>query len=293
MPVCTQPIEYGQQRRFANVVIRLAYFDVLRSIGTWRWLLVLPIYGLIGVFYGGYLSYDFVNQQARSINLWDVPPAIVSNRFFNVWFVTTGFALLVGDGFLRDYHQHTLALLLSRSPSRATWWIAKVSATGVLALCYTSLMFVAILSGSLFSIPFGLVDSPASLIPTSGYDGWYYRLMGVSMPSFVLLCGLYTAFVLWIIGSVVLTTSLVWRHMIAPIAVILIWGIVSENISPSIVSAVPFLKLVNLSYLVAYSKHLSTLPDERIAILPFVMVSVGALLAIVAVGARRLRRLDV
>jgi hypothetical protein len=281
-----------QQRSVIGAVLHLMRFDVLRSLGTWRWVLVLPIYGLVGSFYSRQLTFDFSQQYPRSINLWDVPPAVVSNEFLNVWFVAIGFMLLVGDNYLRDRQQHMFALLLTRMPSRTAWWIAKVGTLGVLALCYAGLIFGAILVGSLFSVPFALHDSPASLIRTTGQDGWYVRPMGTPMPLFVLLITLYTAFVLWIIGCVVLASSLVWQRAIAPLTVILVWGVISENLTPRVLSGVSAAKLLNLSYLVTYAKHFSTIPGQRIPLLPFAVVSTGALLMTITFGAWRLQRLD-
>ncbi len=283
----------AQQQRHGvlGATWQLLWFDVLRSLGSWRWLLVPPLYGIIGTYYAGFLRFDFARQQPRSINIWDVPPAVVSNRNLNVWLVGLGFALLVGDNYLRDRDRNLLALTVSRASSHTAWWVAKIGSLGLLALCYVGLMFAAILLGSLFSVPWALHDSPQSRIPTTWNDLWYPRLMSVPMPLFVLLVGLYTAFALWIIGCLVLTISLVSQRAIMPLAFSVIWALASVELAAPVLSRLPYGLLLSMPYLITYAKHF--VPVERIPLSPFITVSFGVVLASVILGAWRLRRLDV
>lgn len=291
MTMAYQLSQKNQSSNSLSTIMRLVRFDVLRSLGSWRWLLVLPIYGLVGSFYGSLLKFDFTKQQPRSINLWDVPPVVVSDPFMTVWFVALGFALLIGDSFVRDYTQNTLALTLSRITSRTAWWTAKMISISVLALCYVVLMFGSILIGSLFSVPFAPHDSPSSLIPTTGSDGWYYRLMDVPMPLFVLLVGAYVAFALWIIGAVVVGSSLMSQRSFIPFAVMLVWALVGRALRPLVLSAFPYGRLLDVSYFISYAKHLT--PYEHTPFPVFLLVALSALVVITVVGAWQLHRIDI
>jgi hypothetical protein len=287
----TAPVRARRRGKSAVLAtLRLMLFDVLRSLGTWRWLFVPPVYALIGAYYGGLLEFDFDRQQPRSINLWDVPPAVVSNRNLNVWLVGLGFALLVGDSYLRDRDRNTLALTLGRAPSRTAWWVAKMGAIGLQSLCYVGLMFAALLTGSLFSVPFALGDSPQSSIPTNWNDLWYPRMMSVPMPLFVLLVGLYTAFALWIIGCVVMTSALLAGRAIVPLATSVVWALASVELAP-VLSGLPYGLLLSMPYFITYAKHF--LPRDGTPFWLFITASLGLLLSLVALGAWRLQRLDV
>jgi len=269
----------------------LIMYDVRHSMAGWRWWILLPVYGALGMLYAGMIRFDYVRQQPRNVNIWDVPPAIVSNPWINVWLVATGFVLLIGDGYVRDRDQNILALTLIRMPSRLIWWSAKLGAVGLLAVYYVTVVFGAILIGSAFSVPIESSDSPQSLIPTTGTDGWYFRLMSVPMPLFVILVGLYTAIALWVVGSIALVSSVLTKHMLVPLVLVITWGISSLLLWARLLRQLPFGELLSLPYFITYAKHFS--PHERIPVSLFAVVSLGMLGIILVVGTWRLQKSDV
>lgn len=279
-----------QHRRWFSALVHLILYDVRYSLSTWRWWFVAPVYGVLGTLYGGLIRFDFIKQQPRSVNIWDVPPVIVSNPWINVLLVAVGFVLLVGDSYARDRDQSLVALTLVRMPSRRLWWVAKLGAIGVLAAWYVTLMFGAILIGSSFSVPIAFTDSPQSLIPTTGTDGWYFRWMNVPMPLFVVLIAVYTTFTVWIVGVVALAAATVSQHIAVPLVVIVTWGISSLLLYARLLSRIPFGELLSLPYFITYAKHLS--PYESTSIPLFAVVSLGMLGAAFMVGAWRLQTSD-
>jgi hypothetical protein len=289
----------ARQQTTLATTLQLLRFDVQRSLGMRRWWFIVPIFGIMGWIFADMLKYDYTSAglpQLRPMNIWDVLPRFFAPGWVSTLLLGGGFVVLVGDGFLRDREQNTLALSIARVPSRTAWWAAKLGSLGVLALCYVALVTVAVLVGSAFSVPVALSDSPQSLIPTTGHDGWYFRLMNVPMPVFTLLMAIYSAFTLWVLGAVVVTASVIKQHIAVPLAIVVLWVLVGRTLDGVLPPQMVYAKLLYLPYFLGYDKHLEYSSMETLVqmpLVPFLVIALVILATAFVLGAWRLRRIDV
>lgn len=202
-------------------VLGIAFFDSYRSLYTWRWLAVPPVFMV-----GGWLGADHadfimtvLNRSTRQPNFWDGALILPTNKLALVFAFVLGFVLVIGDLYVRDHSQGTAHLTLLRSGSRAAWWAGKILSLASPALLYSGLAYLFALLGSALRLPVTLGTSGAAEIPWGGERAALYPRFGdIPMPLFFLLVIVYTAFALWAVGSTVLAVSALYPRMVVPLA---------------------------------------------------------------------------
>lgn len=273
-------------------VLRLVAFNALQAVGSWRWLVVPPVFFVAGWLGAEDASYDYTTQTLRHANFWDAPLTMMTDPSAIAFAFVLGFVLVNGDLYVRDRSSGAAAMTLLRSRSRAGWWVAKVCALGPLALLFSVLAFFSALLAGAFRLPLSLQWSPASRIPW-GNEGAIHPGFGtLPAPLFLLLVVLYTAVVLWAIGAVVVVVSTLYPHLITPLAAGLAWAFAGTPL----VAPLVFRRGVGtldpeyqLTYVIHFGNYrgVSATPWS----VSFVVIAV-TLALVLAIGAWQLRRVD-
>lgn len=275
-----------------EATLRLALFDALRALGAWRWLAVPPVFFVAGWLGADNATYDYAAQRPRDANLWDGPLTMMTDNSAVVFAFVLGFVIVTGDLYVRDRSSGTAAMTLLRSRSRTGWWAAKIISLGPLALVFSLLAFLSALAASAVRLPVSLRWSPASQIPWNSESAIYPSFAASPAPLFLLLVALYTASVLWGIGTLVLCVSALYPRLITPLAAGLLWALAGTPL----VAPLYFRKGVGTldpAYHVSYVIHFGN--DRGFAATPWSVsfAVIAATLVVVSVfGAWWLRRVD-
>ena len=271
--------------------LRLAAFDVLRALGSWRWFLVPPVFFVAGWLGADNAAYNYATQTPRHANFWDASLTMMTDPSAIVFAFVLGFVIVAGDLYVRDRSSGTAAMTLLRSPSRAIWWAAKILALGPLALVFSILAFLSALAAGAVRLPVSWRWSPASRIPWDSGDAIYPSFGDLPAPLFLLLVALYTALVLWAVGAVVVAISALYPRLVTPLSVGLAWALVGTPL----VAPLVFRRGVGIldpEYQLTYVVHFGS---RGFAATPWpvsFVVIVAALVLALAVGVWRLRQAD-
>lgn len=271
-------------------ILRHAFFDTVRALGTRRWLAVPVVMFLAGIVALDRIEFDYRAQRPRDVNVWDAPLAMMADPALVVFVLILGFVFVTGDLYVRDRASGTAAMTLLRSNSRAGWWSAKVISLGALALVYSVVAFLCILAVSAINLPFSLGASPAAQVPWGSEDALYPRFEAMPVPLFLLLVVLYTALALWAVGTVVLGISLLLPHPIVPLAAGLLWVMTAWLLWP--LGGRQGIGTLDPIYQVTYVFHFG---NEILDALPWTTsfaVVAGTLILVLTLGAWRLRETD-
>lgn len=213
-------------------IARLALYDTLRALNTWRWFAVPPVFilgGWLGASHAEYVMEVLLAAPLRP-NFWDGALILPTKKYAITLGFVLGFLLVTGDSYVRDHHDGTASLTLLRSCSRVGWWSGKVLGLAFPALAYSILAYTCALIGSILVLPVESGASQAATIPW-GYDGGLYpRFEWMPTPLFFLLVVVYTAFALWAVGSLTLAVSALHPHYITPFVVALAWVLVGTQL---------------------------------------------------------------
>ncbi|NOK60855.1 MAG: hypothetical protein GFH27_549289n162 [Chloroflexi bacterium AL-W] len=264
-------------------------FHTLYSLSNWRWWLVPILFGVAGFLRGDNISFSDAQLVNRSINVWDALALMHVHAFYLAWLYVLGFVFVIGDNVIRERDEGMIALTFALMPSRTVWWIAKLSALGILALCYVGIGLVFSLLGSVTQLPFSWQDSPAALSAPNPSILWYERDFSIPMPLFVLLINGYIACMLWVIGCIVMTVSLLVPKTFIPFGFIVLWILASFLFDSILLNNLPYGLLLDVSYFVSYAKHF----DYYIPLPLFILIICFVLGTTLLVGMARLRSLDV
>ena len=203
-----------------------------------------------------------------------------------------GFALVTGDLYVRDRSSGAAAMALLRSRSRTGWWGAKVLALAPLALVFSILAFVSALAAGAAKLPLSSQWSQAARISWDSSNALYPGAGTLPPPVFLLVVALYTALVLWAIGAVIITVSMLYPRLTTPLVVGLLWALAGTPLLAPLVFREGVGKLDPM-YQLAYVIHFSN--NRGLIATPWsvslAIVAVILLLAICA-GAWRIRRVD-
>jgi hypothetical protein len=275
----------------------LIAYDSLRGLGSWRWLLVPLVFAVTMWLEIDSVEVDFSQQARRAVNVWDGPLSLLTNVPVLLFVFALGFLFVVGDLYIRQRADHTAAMTMLRMPSRLGWWIAKIGAVGVLALCYALLGMGAALLVSAMHLPWSWSPSGMARLPFDGVNSLYPRFADLPMAAFFGLTILYTAFVLWAIGAVTLTVSVLWPKAAVPFSFAAIW-VSSETATGAL--SLPregFCQLDPL-YLLSYARHFAIVRNEHTVTLGMTswsqsLTAIGAVIILmVTLGWIRLQRMD-
>lgn len=267
-------------------VLRLCAFDTGRALGTWRWLAVPPVFFVAGWLGADNAQYDFVTQSVREANLWDGPLMMMTDPTLSAFAFLLGFAIVAGDLYVRDRASGTASMTLVRSQSRGTWWAAKIFALAPLALVFSLLALLSASVASAVQLPLSLDWSPAS-------HNLYPSIQSLPPPLFVLLVALYTAFVIWAIGALVLTASALYPRLATPLVVALAWSFAGTGLVSSLASREGLGRL-DPAYHISYVVHFGH--DQGFTAIHWsvsLTVVLGAIVLALLVGALSLRSTDV
>ncbi|NOK62615.1 MAG: hypothetical protein GFH27_549333n103 [Chloroflexi bacterium AL-W] len=266
--------------------VQTILFIALRNF-TWRWLFVPPVFLLAGWLYVDDIQFDLLAQFPRAVNIWDIPPAMLVDQLHVAWIFILGFIIVVGDNYIQDREMNTIALVLQRTQSRAKWWLARILALGMLAISFVALAFLFSMIGSAFQVPITLQDSPSALntgeagMPGPASPRWQH----IPMPLFVVFVGVYTAFGLWFVASIVVTISLIYPHPYLPIGFILTWLISSFSISHLAIA-----DQFDVMYFVSYRKLF--VPRLPVSPLIYTLMTILLFFVMLYVGTRQAQKAD-
>jgi hypothetical protein len=276
----------------ARTLGRATAFSFWSSIVLWRWVGLLPVFGVSAVIMQDMLQSSFEEDHiSRRVDVWDLFPGMVSHAYMVLFLFGGGFMLVVGDSFKREQEQGAVAMAIVRMPSRSLYWLSKMGALGLMALAFVALAF-------LIAFAVGMVIAPPSsalpMLPRESIK-WMLPYVRMPMPLYVVLLAGYTAWTLWIAGSLIVLSSLFIPHKLGVLGVIALWLVatlldfvfVSTPTSSFTPGIVDYINLLDLCFFLEVYKHHN---EKPIPLSAFFAIT-GALLALIAVtGARRLRR---
>jgi len=266
---------------------RLVRYDTLTGLSGWRWAAVPVVFVLAG---WNEISWLQANVRAP-LNLWDGPLSMLLNGTVVIWVLALGFMLLVGDRYSQDRSRGTVALTLIRTRSRTSWWLARVTSIGILALAFSALGLSAALVVSAVRLPLELDPSAAAQGAWQAREAPYPRFEGLPMPAFFGFVVLYTAVALWPLGALVVTASVLSPQLYIPLGAAVLWTLVEAVALPGLIlrdsdSADPFYHLL-------YAAHFTTPGGREGASWVWSACVISTALACAgAIGALKLRRSD-
>jgi hypothetical protein len=273
-------------------VLQVALFDVLRTLGTWRWLLVPPVFFVAGWLGAENAEYDYAKQELRTANFWDGPLTMMTDNSVIIFAFVFGYSIVTGDIYVRDRYSGTATMTLLRSRSRTSWWISKICALGPLALVFSLLAFLSALVASALQLPISLGWSPASRIPWGSESAIYPSFESMPAPLFLLIIALYTAPVLWVIGSIILCASVFYPRLVTPLIVGLVWALVGTPLVAPLYSR-EGAGILDPAYHLSYVIHFGH--DRGFVATPWYfsfLLIIATLGLAMAIGALWLRRVD-
>lgn len=285
--------------RAPNPVFRVAYFDVFRALGTWRWLVVPPVFVLGGWYGADHAEYsaDLLARLGQNTvlmepNFWDGALLLPTNKIALVIPFLLGFLLVTGDLYVRNLSGGTASLTVLRSRSRAAWWTSKVVSLAPPALLYSVLAFSCALVGSAFRLPVSFESSRAASIPWGTDGALYPRFDWMPMPLFFTFVVLYTAIGLWVLASLALSASVLYPRAVVPLLAALALVVVGFQLEEPFFYD-PHDVPLNPIYYLTYVGHFGA--GESFDVTPWLRAAAvlgGTLLFALSVGALRLRWTD-
>lgn len=264
-----------------RALARLIVIDAVNGLIAWRWLLVLLAFAVAAVIDADILRFSFRHHQIdRPIDAWDLFPAMLFNELFLIWLFALGFMLLVGDSYLRERERGAVTLCVLRLPSRTLWWLGKMGALGLMALCFVGL-------GLALTLLVGLFLAPPGAVPLLGREGvpGMYAWADLFAPTYVLLLAGYTAWALWIAASAIVLLSVFIPHKATVLAASLLWVTISLPwLRPRYQG---YARLLSLDYFISAFKHD---PADPMSWQAYFAISAAVLVLVAIAGSWRLRK---
>lgn len=202
-----------------------------------RWLFVLVIDAFLALAVVLYrnerLSYLITRYHIvpPAANIWDVPVEMLCANFIMIFILMTAFVFLVGDVFLRDERTGRLPMLLSRTRTRATWFVSLIPAVFLAAVAFVATAIAVSLIVALLFLPAGRSFSPfltgsANLIRGIAMRNYNFLPdMSLTPPMFFAGVILYLAPALCCIALLGVVISIWWRQTIA-VFIPVVWIVV-------------------------------------------------------------------
>jgi hypothetical protein len=216
----------------------------------WRWALITAIFALAGGLCVDILRHHFNELRiSRQVDVWDIFPALSSHNYIEHFLLAFGFLLFVGDRHHRQCNQGTALLFAIRAPSRSLYWLGTMGALGLDALFFMSICFVTTFVIGCIAAP------PESLWPMLPRETIAPLRVSVEMPLplYSLLLMVYTAWGLWIGGSIVVLVSTFFRNTAILLGVIAGWVVLSLIGSGNVRFA--FERFLFIGELIGHHKH--------------------------------------
>jgi hypothetical protein len=275
----------------ARLLGRATSFSFWSGFVVWRWLVLIPVFGVNAVIIQDILRASFeTNHISRRVDVWDLFPAMVSHAYMVLFLFGGGFMFLVGDSFKREQEQGAVAMAIVRMPSRSLYWLSKMGALGLMALAFVAFaLLIAFVIGMVIAPP----PSALPMLPRESIQ-WMLPNVRMPVPLYVVLLAGYTAWTLWIAGSIIVLSSLFIPHKLGVLGVIALWLVASlfefvpiptSSFRP--LGIVDYVSLLDLSFFIGFYKHHG---EQPIPLGTFFAVTSALLTLIAVTGARRLRR---
>ncbi len=270
--------------------------DTLRAIGRstrlsitssfvlWRWALLFALFILTAFLVEDTLDFYFRDGHvARKVDAWDIFPTIVSHTYVVHFLFAFGFLLLIGDLYHREREQGTAALLTVRMPSRPVYWLGKMGALGINACAFVGLSFV-------ISLLVGFIIAPPStmwpMLPRPNIRALEMHVH-MPLPVYSLLLAAYTAWGLWVGGSVILLLSLFVRNTAIILGAIAGWVLLSMSGDWYFGG---YIKLFLIGHILGMYKHHG---EYAISMPVFFAFTTTVLISTALIGSWRMRREEV
>lgn len=259
---------------------RLVALHVWSGLVAWRWLLLVPAFGLGGVAVADILRAGSEGRGAPwQGDMWDLFPALLSHHLLLHFLVGFGFLLLVGDTHLREVDGGTAALAVMRSRSRALSWVGEMGAVGVMASAFAGIGLLIVWLVGLFVAP------PSSAWPMLPREAaGFYPAVSMPLPVYNLLLAGYTAWALWVLGCGAVLASLFVRHRVGMLVALGAWALAGAD--PGAAGSGPG-RLLEMGYFIGPHKHRGA---GALPLGVFFALTAGMLVLIGLAGAWKLRR---
>lgn len=239
-------------------VFALLQIEVLRQLSRARWPIAFALMVMVGFIWTDRARYDFKHQLDLTINVFDIPAALLSDPFAATWIIFLSFIWLIGDLVVRDFQEGTLAMTVLRVRSLSIIWVAKAAALGALAVVFSVGTALALMLGTaLRGTPISWADSPAALLCLGG-AGLFPRPMGIPMHTLVPLLAFYLSFALWAAALLPIALSLFYRHSFVPFLAAIAWIASSFLLNPAMFGRALWISFTDLRYLLSYQKSFAT-----------------------------------
>jgi hypothetical protein len=267
---------------FVRSLGRITSLSFLSGFVRWRWALVVSLFTLAAGLVQDTLQWLFRAEKViRPVDVWDMFPALLAHYYVLHALFAFGFLLFIGDHYHRQRESGNSALFALRLPSRRLYWLGNMATVGINALLFMTICYLMTLVVGFIMVP------PASywpMLPRETLQGLSYT-PHLPAPVFSLLLALYTAWGLWISGSLVMLVSTFFKNTSVLLGVISGWVLVSLAAGWD----VPFVfqRFVLLGELIGFHKHYG---EHAISLGTFFLVSSTMLFLIALVGSWRMQR---
>ncbi|HMY15260.1 MAG TPA: hypothetical protein PKA58_02975 [Polyangium sp.] len=264
---------------------RVTALSFLSGVVRWRWALLVALFALAAGLVADTLQYLFdTDHISRRVDVWDIFPALLRHMYVLHFLFCFGFLLFVGDHFHRQRDLGTSTLFAVRMPSRRLYWLGNMGAIGINAFLFMLACWLISLFVGFIMVP------PSSLWPMVSRDTVRPLAIPLQMPIpvFSFLLALYTAWGLWIAGSVVMLVSTFFKNTAVLLGTITGWVLLSLALSWN--TYWPWQRFVYIGELIGHHKHFG---ERAISLPTFFLGSSLMLMAIALIGSWRMRREEV
>lgn len=264
---------------------RMTALSLLSGVVRWRWALALATMALAAGTMSNTLQYPFKEARiGRHVDVWDIFPALLRHAYVLQFLFALGFLLFVGDQYHRQRDLGTSTLFVVRVPSRRLYWLGNMGAMGIQALVFMLASWAVSLVVGFILVP------PTSLWPMMSRETIPALAISVQMPIpvFSLLLALYTAWGLWVAGSLVMLVSTFFRNTAVLLGTIAGWILLSLVLGWNI--RWPWERFLYIGELIGHHKHFG---EHAISIGAFFLGSTAMLVAIALIGSWRMRREEI
>lgn len=240
-------------------IARATWLKLLQQVSLSRWRAVLPVFICIGYAWVPSSQFDFQLARQRTLNILDIPAALIGHPFSVTLMYFIGCSLLIGDILSRERALGTDIGLLIRLPSRTAWWVSHLATAASLCALYVVVSFVGmILGAALNGLQVSYHDSPEALWILANNRASALYLRAWSLPMFLFIPALagYTSLMLTLLVTIVVTLCLFFRHAMAPLIIAVVLASASIFFNSALQTESLVLRLIDTSYILSYTKHI-------------------------------------
>lgn len=264
---------------------RVTALSFLSGVVRWRWALVMAMFTLAAGTLSDTLQYSFNESHiSRPVDVWDIFPALLRHTYILHFLFCFGFLLFVGDHFHRQRDLGTSTLFAVRMPSRRLYWLGNMGAMGINAFLFMIGSWIVSLIVGFIMVP------PSSFWPMVSRETVRQLIIPLQLPIpvFSFLLALYTAWGLWIAGSLVMLVSTFFKNTAVLLGTITGWVLLSLALGWD--TYWPWQRFLFVGELIGHHKHLG---ERAISLQTFFLGSSLMLVAIALIGSWRMRREEV